>query len=59
MNIRDVVYLTRDSYPVVGEVRSFTPKRVWIVIRTAEQGYLSVLRHPNNVKVAKKARFMK
>lgn len=55
MKPRDLVYLTVNQMPTVGEVVGFTPKRVRVALRN-HQGYLSVLRAPSNLTLAKKAK---
>lgn len=54
----DVVMLMRNQFPVLGEVVSFTPKRVRIALRLPS-GYYTVLRAESNVQVVKKYRGMK
>lgn len=55
---RDLVYLIVNHMPVVGEVVSFTQKRVRVAI-SRPGGYSIVLRAKHNLKMAKKARLMK
>ena len=55
---RDLVYLIINQMPAIGEVVSFTKKRVRVAI-SRPGGYAIVLRAKHNLKVAKKARLMK
>lgn len=55
MRVGDLVVLSRDSLPVIGEVVSLTKKRLRIAIKQGA-GYISVIRKTTTITLVKKAR---
>lgn len=51
----DLVLITRHLMPVIGQVVSFTAKRVRIALKQGP-GYITVLRAPTNTSIVKKAK---
>lgn len=55
MNLGDIVLLTLSGMPALGQVVAFTEKRVRIALKQSA-GYVTVLRAPTNLSIAKKAK---
>jgi hypothetical protein len=51
----DLVMLTRDDLPVIGEIVAATSRRFRIAIKS-RNGYISVIRKNTTIQIAKKAR---
>ena len=53
MKSSDLVYLTVNDSPTVGQVVAFTPKRVRVAVKSGP-AYITVLRKNTNLILAKK-----
>ena len=49
----DLVMLSRDSYPVIGEIVGLTKKRIRIAIKSGTD-YVSLIRKHTTIQLAKK-----